>query len=100
VLSDGVSEVGGGPTGRSGNTGRLALLDVACPSCGDETVWRVVFDRHELPTSFRIVNRESQYTCDHWEAVHELAFQRSFTLRRRLPIDAALPASELPPPRP
>jgi len=66
---------------------RAVDLSVVCPSCGDETVWRVMFDRRELPTSFVVLGRESSATCDHWRDVHELVFQESFKHRRRLPVD-------------
>jgi hypothetical protein len=64
-------------------------LRVACPSCGDETLWHVIFDELDLPMSFRVVDRESSFTCAHWRDVHELAFQESFKHRCRLsaPVD-------------
>jgi len=60
-------------------------LDVACPTCGDETRWHVIFDRLELPVSFRVIGRETTFTCEHWRDVHELAFQESFKHRCPLP---------------
>jgi hypothetical protein len=61
-------------------------LRVACPSCGDETLWHVDFDELELPASFRVADRTSTFTCDHWRDVHELAFQESFKHRCRRPV--------------
>jgi len=61
----------------------MPIVRVVCPECGDKTNWHFVYDRYDLPRSFRQNERDTTVTCEHWRDVHELAFQESFKLRPR-----------------
>jgi hypothetical protein len=60
----------------------MPTVRVVCAECGDETSWHFVYDRYNLPRSFRQTERDTTITCEHWRDVHVSAFQEAFKLRR------------------